>query len=276
MPEERDRGGNPRRRPRPRRRVTLSVRQPLSLPNHFGSEPPADAAHETGRPAAGGPHPIEGEPSEDETSPTAATADAWDRDRLGRAPTGPPRRTPPVGVVSTRSPPLRGHDSMPEPRGRPHRDEALDLVQRRSRESDHAIDYEVEMNERFALGDFSAALSIAELVLGRHPEHAGALRIAGEAEERLVKLHEARLGDLDRAPEVVLAPTELRWLGLDRRASQLLARVDGSSSFRTIIERSGMPRLEALKGLVELVASSAIHARRDGGGESNPKRPPVR
>ena len=134
---------------------------------------------------------------------------------------------------------------------------ALGLVER-SRPSQPDLDLAAEMAERYALGDFTGALRAAELLLGRDEPHPEAERYAQSCRERLVKLYESRLGDTTQVPVVQVPPTEIRWLGLDHRAGFLLSRVDGVGTVEQLIDVSGMPRLEALKTLVELLDAGAV------------------
>ena len=134
---------------------------------------------------------------------------------------------------------------------------ALGLVQQ-TRKSHSALDLVAEMAERYALDDFTGALRIAELVLGRDPDHPDARRIAGESRRRLEHLYTSRLGGLARVPRVALPDADLRWLGLDHRAGFLLSRVDGQNTVDELVDISGMPKLEALKTLVELLDVGAI------------------
>ena len=135
--------------------------------------------------------------------------------------------------------------------------DALDLVDR-TRPSEPEVDLAAEMLERFALDDFTGALRVAQLVLGQRPDDAEALRIAAESERRLEQLYTARLGGLHRVPRVGVAETDIRWLGLDSRAAFLLSRVDGTHTLEELVDVSGMPRVDALKTLVELQELGAI------------------
>jgi hypothetical protein len=51
-------------------------------------------------------------------------------------------------------------------------------------------------------------------------------------------------------------------LGLDHRAGFLLSRVDGLSTVEEVLDICGMPRLEALKTLVDLLDRGAIRVER--------------
>jgi hypothetical protein len=181
-------------------------------------------------------------PSPEEEQPGG---DGWDRQR----PTGPgssrPRReSPPGGTRSEVDDAAVGG--------------ALSLVDQRSRPSSPTIDLAAEMCDRYALGDYTAALRAAELILGRQADHAEAQRVSEACRDRLVQLHGSRLGSLERIPVQAVEGAEVRWLGLDHRAAYLLSRVDGAHTLEEILDVSAMPRLEALKTLVELLDMGAI------------------
>ncbi len=135
--------------------------------------------------------------------------------------------------------------------------DALGLVAQ-TRRSQPGIDLASEMAERFALDDFTGALRFAELVLGKQPEHPDARRVATESRRRLEHLYTSRLGGLGRVPSVAMRDADLRWLGLDHRAGFLLSRVEAGNCIEDLVDISGMPRLEALKTLVELLEVGAI------------------
>lgn len=168
------------------------------------------------------------------------THDGWERER--------PKLTPP---------PPRPPSSPPGPLDLEEGD-ALSLVDRRGRQSSPAIDLSTEMNDRFALGDYTAALRTAELLLGRQPEHADALRVSEACRTKLAQLYQSRLGPPSRVPKVGVDPTDVRWLGLDHQAGFLLSQIDGQQSIEEIIDVSGMSRLATLKILVELLDMGAI------------------
>ncbi len=141
---------------------------------------------------------------------------------------------------------------------------ALDLVDRGSdveiqrADSVDELDLAAEMRERFALDDFTGALRTAELLLGKEPTHAEAQSVAKKSVAKLEQLYTSRLGAMSSIPRVAVPEGEVRWLGLDHRAAFLLSRIDGSHSIDEIIDVSGMPRLEALKTLVELKDLGAL------------------
>jgi hypothetical protein len=99
------------------------------------------------------------------------------------------------------------------------------------------------------------------MLLGREPDHGEARQYAESSRERLIGLYASRLGALDQRLEVVVPHSEIRWLGLDHRAGFMLSRMEGSPTIEEAIDVSGMPRLEALKTLVDLLDARAIRLR---------------
>lgn len=134
---------------------------------------------------------------------------------------------------------------------------ALDLVDR-SKPSPVATDLPTEMEELYALGDFTGALGIAELILGSSPEDPHARRCAESCRSKLVHFYMSRIGSLTQIPVAALNDAGMRWLGLDHRAGFLLSRIDGVSSVEEILDVSSMPRLEGLKTIAELLERGAI------------------
>ena len=119
----------------------------------------------------------------------------------------------------------------------------------------------VEMQERFALGDYSGALVMAESMLEENPTHAEAREYAESCRSVLQQMYTARIGPLDRVPVVDIARDQLRWLSIDHRTGFILSLVDGISSLEMILDVSGMPPLDALRMLFELVQQRIISVR---------------
>lgn len=224
-----DEGEAGRRVPK-RARVTLKWDStPLRLPGEAERETDAD---ELAQAPGGIEVPLAGVEGEG--------ADAWERQA--------PRLTP-APFASLASEPA---EFSSETGG------ALDLVDRRSRPISASVDLAVEMSDRYALGDYTAALQIAELILGRDPAHEAARHVAASCRARLEQLYRSRLGSLARVPRVAVDSSEMRWLGLDHRAAFLLSRVDGHHTLADLVDVSGMSALEALKTIVELLELGAI------------------
>ena len=89
-------------------------------------------------------------------------------------------------------------------------------------------------------------------------DDAVAQQYATACRERLEQFYVSRVGSLTRVPIVTVRDVNLRWLGLDHRAGFLLSRIDGHASLEEILDVSGMPRLEALRTLVELCEAGAL------------------
>jgi hypothetical protein len=109
-----------------------------------------------------------------------------------------------------------------------------------------------DMRDRYALGDYSGALIVAEKILDAEFDHPESLEIANNCRDVLKQMYTARLGSLMSVPKVIVPPDQVRWLSLDHRAGFVLSCVDGISSFEDILDVSGMPSLDALRILYEL------------------------
>jgi hypothetical protein len=170
--------------------------------------------------------------------------DGWSRSR--------PSATVPPPAPRPRS------EHPPAPRTSESTD-SLRLVSARSRPSPaHPPDLAAEMNDRFALGDFTGALRAAELLLGQDPKDVEATQVATVSRDRLVSFYLARLGGLEAVLDLKVAGAEVRWLGLDHRAGFLLSCVDGTTTVEEIVDVSGMPKHEALRLLAELLDGGAV------------------
>jgi hypothetical protein len=115
-----------------------------------------------------------------------------------------------------------------------------------------------EMRERFSLGDYTGALEIAELMLAEDPSDEAAAECAESCRRVLEGMYAARLGSLDRVPSVLVQRAQLRWLSIDHRAGFVLSLIDGSSTLEMILDVCGMPRLDAIRILHELVAQKIV------------------
>jgi hypothetical protein len=191
-------------------------------------------------------------PSSDAPPPEQSEGhDAWTVERMSRQSTVPPVRSDDVDRLrelavrsSLRPEPIEGEGDALDLVARAHPSQRLDLVG--------------EMEELYALDDLTGALRFAELVIGRDPGNDQAQRCADDCRRRLLALYSSKIGNLGAVPVPAMADTELRWLGLDHRSGFLLSRVDGYSTVEEVLDICGMPRLEALKTLVDLLDRGAI------------------
>jgi hypothetical protein len=120
---------------------------------------------------------------------------------------------------------------------------------------------EQEMNDRVSLGDYTGALDIAEKLLLLEPDNEDAKQCADTCRGVLRQMYTARIGALDRVPMVMVPRDQLRWLSIDHRAGFVLSLIDGVSSLEMILDVTGMPELDALRILSELVQQRIISFR---------------
>ncbi len=118
-----------------------------------------------------------------------------------------------------------------------------------------------EMRERFSLGDYSGALEMAERVLSGDASSLEAAECGESSRAILEAMFAAKLGALDRVAAVIVPRTQMRWLSIDHRAGFVLSLVDGVSTVEMILDVSGMPRLDALRILYELVQQRIVALR---------------
>jgi len=115
-----------------------------------------------------------------------------------------------------------------------------------------------DMKDRYAMGDFSGALVIAEGIMEAHPEDLEAPRYAQSCRDVLTQMYSARLGSLDQIVAIAVPSDQIRWLTLDHRAGFLLSLIDGGSTVDQILDISGMPRLDALRIMYQLLDQRVI------------------
>lgn len=177
------------------------------------------------------------------------------QDRLGAEPdrgSGPlevslePEGHSPLDLVDTYR---RSVASMPAVRG-----PGAEPPGETSRESGNVQD----MQDRYAVGDFTGALVVAESLLEADPEDEDAKRYAQSCREVLTQMYAARIGPMDQVATVAVPPDQITWLSLDHRAGFLLSLVDGVSSIEEILDISGMTRLDALRIMYTLVQQNVI------------------
>ncbi len=118
-----------------------------------------------------------------------------------------------------------------------------------------------EMNDRVSLGDYSGALAIAERLLEIDDSNDEARACAESCRSVLKQMYTARIGPLAGVPTVNISREQMRWLSIDHRAGFVLSLVDGVSSCEMILDVSGMPELDALRILSELVQQRIISIR---------------
>jgi hypothetical protein len=235
-------------------------------------EPAATAPPPEPKPASG-PQPIESTPAGGADAPAAV--DGWGASLGESAAPEPDKKrvvidpTPPFSEASSEpgAADRFGPDTGPAAAGA---GSALDLV---GGEEEPAADPVVEpevttgidswmagARDLLELDDFSGAVELLDKVLAERPDHAEAARLREEAEAELVKMYSSKVGDLDAVPRVRMASDEIIWLNLDHRAGFVLSMIDGHICYEDILSVTGLPRLEGLRILAQLVQEKVIAA----------------
>ena len=106
--------------------------------------------------------------------------------------------------------------------------------------------------------DHLHAMELVAKVLVLEPGNAEARKLAEQCESVLNSQYEAKLGTLEQRPRVLLKPDEIRWLDLDPRAGFILAQIDGGLSYEDLYDVCGLPRLDTVRILAQLVAEKVI------------------
>jgi hypothetical protein len=122
--------------------------------------------------------------------------------------------------------------------------------------SEHA-----DMKDRYAMGDFTGALVIAEGILESNSHDNEAHLCAEHCRDVLTQMYSARLGPLSQTVAVAIPNDEIRWLSLDHRAGFLLSLVDGSLTLEEILDISGMPKLDALRLMFTLFDQHVVRLK---------------
>ncbi len=115
-----------------------------------------------------------------------------------------------------------------------------------------------EMKDRYAMGDFTGALVVAEGLLEVNPDDIDAQRYAQSCRDVLTQMYSARLGALTQHVRVAVPGDQIRWLSLDHRAGFVLSLIDGSSTVEELLDISGMNRLDALRIIYTLFDQRVI------------------
>ena len=190
--------------------------------------------------------------------------DAWAADRelrLGRNSSLPPMQASPT----TQSPPDPFSDAeevstvMELPEAPP---DAIELVDRASPDV-QTPDVQQELADSFALGDFSGAYRLANLMLGREPENQEAEWYRDQSHQKIKALLHSRFGE-GKVPAVIAPVYELRWYGLDSRAVLLLSKMDGIRTVSGVIAEAGVDEIEGLRAIHELIGQGIVRMESSG------------
>jgi hypothetical protein len=115
-----------------------------------------------------------------------------------------------------------------------------------------------ELRARFAAHDYLGALHVAETLHGDRLHAEEAEQIAHECRTSLTQRYVESIGSLARVPVIAVPLSVIRELPIDNRAGFVLSRIDGISSLEMILDMSGMPQLDALRIVYELIQNGAL------------------
>ncbi len=110
----------------------------------------------------------------------------------------------------------------------------------------------------YGLNDFEGALQLISKAEAQGQDDARLRQLREQCEAQLLKLYEARLGDLQQTPRTKVHSSELVWLNLDHRAGFVLSLVDGRVSYDELFALSGMPKLETARVVAQLIRDGII------------------
>lgn len=114
------------------------------------------------------------------------------------------------------------------------------------------------MKERFAVGDYSGAMDLAEQCLEEDPDDHEASLCRLKCKKTLMQMYESRIGAFDRAPTRAISQEEIIWRNLDPVAGFLVATVDGYMTFEDLIDISTVSRFDTCKILSQLLQDEII------------------
>ena len=115
--------------------------------------------------------------------------------------------------------------------------------------------------ELVGLGDYEGALDLLQKLkqrLGDRPIPPAAKQLQEDCEGMLIRLCESRIGPLTQIPKLVDPSGDLVWLNLDHRAGFLLSPGGRPGLLRGVFALSGMPRLETIRILAQLMREAVI------------------
>jgi hypothetical protein len=147
-------------------------------------------------------------------------------------------------------PPLKPPEELPY--------ERLTLPGDRASLADRPNDERAKMLRRLDAKDYMGALILAESLGAAAPDDHEIHRCAEECRAKLTEMYLGKLGERSHVPRVMMDPGELQLMALDHRAGFLISCIDGASSLDEVLDMSGMPALDTVRLLYELVQEGAV------------------
>lgn len=120
------------------------------------------------------------------------------------------------------------------------------------------------IRRRIAAHDYGGAGLLAEVLLADEPDNAEAQRYLAACRTTLENIYLIHLGSDGGVPRLAVSPEQLRRSNPDRWAAFILSHVDGQSTIEEITDIAGMPRLDALRVLYELLQQGLIEITPSG------------
>ncbi|MDI1445888.1 hypothetical protein [Polyangium sp. 6x1] len=114
-----------------------------------------------------------------------------------------------------------------------------------------------EVRSRYEAGDHRGALALAEAILTDAPDNIGALSYAESSRQILKQKYMARIGDMSLVPRLKTSADELA-RSLDERGRMVVASIDGVASIEDIIGASGLPTIEVLRVIHDLLVAHRL------------------
>jgi hypothetical protein len=108
------------------------------------------------------------------------------------------------------------------------------------------------------LGELDKAVTAVELALDEQPRTNEVRQLLQSHVDTMLSIYEGMLEDPYRVPTLVRPLHDLIAVEIEPRARLLLPWIDGTSTIRDLIERSGMQRLEAYHHLCEFLLRGVI------------------
>jgi len=115
-----------------------------------------------------------------------------------------------------------------------------------------------EIEARLSLDDHSGALELSRKRLAALPSDRKTAGYLRRCEDTLMEMYSSRIGDFSQRVKLSMTGSELQWLSIDHRAGFLVAQVDGAITVEELLEICGMPKLDALRILQELLQQKVI------------------
>ncbi len=123
-----------------------------------------------------------------------------------------------------------------------------------------SIDLLQQARDKFQLHDFQGVIDLLCEVDEDSSVSTEARNMLAESRAHLIKMLESKIGSFEGTPRVLVSSEEVIWLNLNHRAGFILSQIDGAVTYDDLIALSGMPRLDTLRILADLIDQKVIGA----------------